>query len=69
MAASDRIIAATGTAGYVQAVLVPELALLLMQDDLRIDESKARKVLKESSEIGELLHDDIYENNHRLENV
>ena len=66
MAASDRIIAASGTAGYVQAVLVPELALLLMQDDLKIDETEARKVLQESSEIGELLHEDSYENNNRL---
>lgn len=66
MATSDRIIAATGTAGYVQAVLVPELALLLIQDDLKVDESEARKVLKESGDVGELLHEDNYENSQRL---
>ena len=65
MAASDRIIASCGTAGYIQTVLVPELAALLIQDDLKIDESEARKVLEESGEIGDLLNDDVNDNNNK----
>ena len=67
MAASDRTIASCGTAGYIQTVLVPELAMLLIQDDLNIDESEAQKVLAESGEIGELLNEDLNDSNSKRE--
>ena len=66
MAASDRIIASCGTAGYIQTVLVPELATLLIRDDLGVSESEARKVLKESSHIGELLNEDLNDSKRRI---
>lgn len=56
LAATDKIILATGVAGYVQAVLVPELAVMLIGDDLGVDEDRAQEVLHESAEAGDLLN-------------
>lgn len=46
-----------GVSGFVQAVLVPELALTLVTEDVgrRSDRSPA-EVIAESAELGELLH-------------
>lgn len=56
-AGSDRLIASGGVSGYIQAVLVPELATRLVMDDMRVGEAGAREVLAESIEIGELLNE------------
>lgn len=56
LAATDPLIPATGVAGYVQAVLVPELAVLLIREDLGVGVEKAREVLMESAEMGDLLN-------------
>ena len=37
--------------------------MLLIQDDLELDETEARKVLAESGEIGELLNEDLHDGN------
>ena len=42
---------------YDQEVLVPELLLLLLQEDMGVDERRARQILEESEEIGELIND------------
>ena len=59
MAKRDRLIAAHGVSGgvsgYVQAVLVPELALRLVKEDLRVDSAEALNVVTESADLGELL--------------
>ena len=57
LSTQDKLIAASGgVSGYVQAVLVPEVAIALVMDDMRIeDEESARRVLSESAEVGELL--------------
>ena len=57
-AASDKLISSGGVSGYVQAVLVPELAVLLVMDDLNVDQDRAREVLRESSDIGNLLNEE-----------
>ena len=55
LAISDKLISSAGVAGYVQAVLAPELAVRLVMEDLGLDEEGARGVLRDSKEVGELL--------------
>ena len=54
----DRLISAGGITDYVRAVLVPELATLLVMDDMGVDAEEARKVLRESIEIGNFLNEE-----------
>lgn len=56
LAARDSLIPRIGVAGFVQAVLVPELAVLLVKEDLKLTEEEARVVLQESAELGKLVH-------------
>jgi hypothetical protein len=42
----------------VQAVLVPEVAVLLVKEDMKVDMQQARKILAESWELGELLNEE-----------
>lgn len=58
LAGSDKLISAGGVAGFVQAVLAPELAVMLVKDDMKVDEEQARTILKESSEVGNLLNEE-----------
>ncbi|KAL8684558.1 MAG: hypothetical protein Q9224_006274, partial [Gallowayella concinna] len=55
---SASVVSASGVAGFVQAVLAPELAVMLVRDDMNVDEERARVILSESSEIGNLLHEE-----------
>ncbi|KAF2965162.1 hypothetical protein GQX73_g8431 [Xylaria multiplex] len=57
-AVEDKLISARSYTGYVQTVLIPELAVRLIMEDMSINEESAREVLKESVEIGELLHEE-----------
>lgn len=50
---------AGGVSGYVQAVLVPELAVRLVEEDLGVDGERARGVLDESAEVGMLLNSEV----------
>ncbi|KAI9835691.1 MAG: hypothetical protein M1819_001868 [Sarea resinae] len=50
-----------GVSGYVQAVLVPELAALLVAEDLGCAEDRAREVLEDSIEIGDLVNEEVEE--------
>jgi len=62
LAGSDRLIAsAGGVSGYVQSVLVPELATRLVMQDMDTSEERAMQVLEESGEIGELVNEDVDE--------
>jgi hypothetical protein len=65
LAVSDSLIVASGVAGgisgFVQAVLVPEVAVALVKEDMGVDEKRAREVLKESLELGELLNEEAHE--------
>jgi hypothetical protein len=55
----DRLMAARGVTGFVQSVLVPEVAILLIEEDMNIVAHEAMAVLKESVNIGELVHEEI----------
>ncbi|KAB8698118.1 hypothetical protein FH972_026368 [Carpinus fangiana] len=58
LASRDKAMPRTGPAGYVQAVLAPEMAVMLvMQDFPGADEERARTILAESAEIGKMLAD------------
>lgn len=60
LAGSDKLIAATGVSGgvsgYVASVLVPELAISLVKEDAGVDARRAREIISESADIGELLN-------------
>ncbi len=56
IAATDRLIATCGIITYAQEVLVPELAVMLIKEDMGADDAVARRILEESTEIGELLN-------------
>ncbi|GAB7343497.1 hypothetical protein MBLNU457_1511t1 [Dothideomycetes sp. NU457] len=60
LGASDSLIAARGVvggvSGYVQSVLVPELAVALVMEDCGVDTKEARQILLESADIGEALN-------------
>lgn len=57
-APTDTRISGRGYTGFVQSVLVPELAVKLIQEDLSLDGDKAREVMVESRELGEILNDE-----------
>lgn len=57
-AIEDRVVSARGYTGYVQAVLVPELAVRLIMDDMTMTEEKARETLEKSSALGVFLHEE-----------
>jgi hypothetical protein len=52
-----------GVSGFVQAVLVPHLAELLVKDDMKLTgqewETKAREIISESVEVGELMYPEV----------
>jgi len=59
-ATKDTLVAASGVsggvAGYVQSVLVPELAVSLIREDLGVKSQRDPvKMLEESAELGETL--------------
>ncbi|KAL9607832.1 MAG: hypothetical protein Q9167_007295 [Letrouitia subvulpina] len=58
LANSDKLIYAAGVSGFVQAVLAPELAVLLVKDDMGVDDEQARVILRDSADIGNLLNEE-----------
>ena len=59
LAKTDRLIVASGGLSvFVHAVLVPELAVSLVREDMNVDEEEARQIIKESSDLGELLNEE-----------
>lgn len=62
LATDDPLLKASGVAGgvsgFVQAVLVPELAVKLVMEDMKIDSDKARELLIESADVGEFVNDE-----------
>ncbi|KAJ5654431.1 hypothetical protein N7490_001434 [Penicillium lividum] len=52
LANEDSLVAKVGIAGYAQSVLVPELATLLIKEDMGVDTSVAREIMRDSIEIG-----------------
>ncbi len=58
-AVKDKLVSARGVAMFLQSVLVPELAVRLIMEDMDVGEEKARRILEESSAVGELLNDEV----------
>lgn len=54
----DRLISARGSTGFVQSVLVPELATKLIQGDMSLGADEARQVMQDSRAVGEILNDE-----------
>ena len=59
MSNSNRLIRTTGVSDFVITVLVPELAVMLVKEDMKVCDKTARQVLQESASFGEMLHEDI----------
>ncbi|ORY66265.1 RTC4-like domain-containing protein [Pseudomassariella vexata] len=57
-AVEDRLVSARGYTGYVQAVLVPELAIRLIMEDMKVGEEDARVILRDTVELGDFLHEE-----------
>jgi hypothetical protein len=45
-------------ADYVVTVLVPQLAVMLIKEDMRAGDEEARRILQESTRLGQTLHGD-----------
>lgn len=67
LATSDRTISTGGVPTYIQAVLAPELAVLLVMDDMKVDEDEARSTIRDSVDIGILLNEEQDEAIHVIE--
>lgn len=49
-----------GVGAYVVTVLVPELAAMLIKEDMKVDDDEiARQILQMSAGLGETLHEDV----------
>ncbi|CRL23737.1 unnamed protein product [Penicillium camemberti] len=59
LATTDEIIKTAGVAGYTQSVLVPELAVLMVKDDMKVNDEDARRIMRESMDIGTRVHPDL----------
>jgi len=59
IAVTDRLVAARGVTGYVQNVLVPELAVRLICEDMSLEVEEARQVMRESVGLGDLLNEEV----------
>jgi hypothetical protein len=58
VAVQDRLVSARGSTSFVQFVLVPELAVRLIMEDMGVKAAKARTIMQESMEIGDLLNEE-----------
>ncbi|CAI7646466.1 unnamed protein product [Penicillium crustosum] len=59
LATTDELIKTAGVAGYTQSVLVPELAVLMVKDDMKVNDEDARRIMRESMDIGARVHPDL----------
>lgn len=55
-ATNKLIVRISGMSGYIQTVLVPETAVMLIMEDMSIEKSRAIGVLEESHDIGDRMH-------------
>jgi len=56
LATTDPVIAARDASGYINMVLVPELASRMIMDDMKVDVERAREIMEESHALGELMN-------------
>jgi uncharacterized protein YegP (UPF0339 family) len=55
----DRVVQASGIAAFVQAVMVPEAAILLIMDDCAVDKEEADDIREKTYDMGLLLNEEI----------
>ncbi len=55
----DPVVQGSGPAAFVQAVIVPEAAVLLIMDDCKVGREEAERIREETYEMGILLHEEI----------
>jgi hypothetical protein len=55
----DAVVQGSGPATFVQAVLVPETAILLIMEDNRVDREEAEEIREKTYDIGMLLNEEI----------
>lgn len=55
----DRLMAARGFTPYVEYVVVPEVAVKLIMEDMKCGAERAREIMSESLEVGELLSEEV----------
>jgi hypothetical protein len=56
---SDAVVQGSGPATFVQAVLVPETAILLIMEDCHVDRDEAEEIRDKTYELGMLLNEEI----------
>jgi hypothetical protein len=59
VAANDPVVGRSGFAVYVQAVLVPELTVLLVREDFDVSKAMAEELVEKSAKLGDVLHDEV----------
>ena len=55
----DSVVQASGIAAFVQAVMVPEAAVLLIMEDCDVGREEAEGIREETYEMGLLVHEEI----------
>ena len=58
LSTEDRLISSNSVSRYVQAVLAPEMAFMLVKEDMGVDDETARALLRESAALGNLLNEE-----------
>jgi len=55
----DPVVQASGPAAFVQAVLVPEMAVMLIMEDCQVDRDRAEEIREKTYDMGMLLNEEI----------
>lgn len=58
LSTKDKLISSISVSSYVQVVLAPEMAVMLVKEDMGVDDEAARALLKESAALGNLLNEE-----------
>lgn len=57
-AVHDRVISGRGSAAFIQAVLVAELAVQLIKEDMGVSTEEAQHIMEDSKAIGEMVNEE-----------
>lgn len=58
LSTQDKLISSNSVSRYVQAVLAPEMAVMLVKEDMGVDDTTARTLLRDSAALGNLLNEE-----------
>lgn len=59
VAAKDPVVGRSGFAMFLQAVLLPELTIMLVMEDKEVGRGVAEEIIRESAGLGTLLHEEV----------